>query len=96
MAAVPGIMATDKLQSSQRDKDELKDPVQEPSATKKTNKFKRDRVNENSPKAKRSKSSAPETKGSSKDQTSLRTFFKSQTTTPPNTVRLKGETEHIF
>jgi AP endonuclease-2 len=92
----PPSSTTKKLQSSQLDKAELNDPVQEPSAPKTTNKLKRDRVNENSPKAKRSKSSAAETKSNSKDQTSLWTFFKSRTSTPPNTVRLKGEMEQVI
>jgi AP endonuclease-2 len=89
-------MAAEKLQSSKPEKGELKEPVQEPSTPKTTNKFRRDPVNENTPKAKRLKSSVSEAKNTSKDQRSLRTYFKSRTSTPSNTVRPKHRTEHVF
>ena len=95
VATVPDTVA-EKPQSSEHGSGELNEPVQEPLGPKTANKFKRDRVNENIPKAKRPKSSALEAKSSSKDQTTLRNFFKSRTPTPSNTVspRAKRKTCH--
>lgn len=93
--AIPHILSSEKLEFPERDDGELRDLAHEHSAPK-TTKLKRDRVNGSSPKAKRSRPSVPEAKGSSKDQTSLRTFFKSRTSPSSNRVCPKAKRNKSF